>query len=443
MTAMLEKVSNLLKTKQVLSLAANVLSAGVAFLSFSLLAHFFEPEDLGVWMLYLTGYSFMEMIKAGMLQSALIKFTSGNTADQEREYIGSGWVILSTGTFLLAILLWAVKSIFYVQLSSSAWIEFFNWYPWVAMAMLPQNMALWVMQARQEFMAILKLRMLNTLLFLVLVVSIFVFKLSINEVFIGNFLLQLVSSIYAMLSPFAAIKSVASFQKDKAMQLLHYGKFHIAAFLGTNLLKSADTFLVNFFLGPAAVAVYAVPLRLSELNEIPVRALTSTAMPAMSAAHNRNDKAAIAHIFFSQSGLLTLALLPLQIFAMFFAAEIIQLTAGEAYSDAVPLLRIFLLYGIFLSADRFSGIALDAINLPKINMIKVFLMATANVIGDLVVIKMGFGLVGVAWVTILNAVVGIGVGWYFLGKKVDLSWPVLVASIKPYFSSLQIQLKRF
>jgi len=276
----------------------------------------------------------------------------------------------------------------------------------------------------------------------VLVALVFTFKLAINEVFVGNLLLQIISSIYALFTPFAGLKNIRFYNTEKAKQLFHYGKFHIAAFLGTNLLKSADTFLVNFFLGPAAVAVYAVPLRLSELNEIPVRALTSTAMPAMSAAHNRNDKTAIAQIFFSQSGLLTLAMLPFQIFAMIFATEIIQLTAGNAYSEAVPLFRIFLLYGIFLSADRFSGIALDAINLPKINMIKVFFMATANIVGDILVIKLGFGLVGVAWVTILNAFVGIGVGWYFLSKNVNLSLPVFIASIKPYFSSFQIQLKR-
>jgi O-antigen/teichoic acid export membrane protein len=51
----------------------------------------------------------------------------------------------------------------------------------------------------------------------------------------------------------------------------------------TNLLRSADTLIISLSpMGSAAVALYSIPLKLTELQQIPLRSFVATAFPKMS-----------------------------------------------------------------------------------------------------------------------------------------------------------------
>jgi hypothetical protein len=69
--------------------------------------------------------------------------------------------------------------------------------------------------------------------------------------------------------------------------------------------------------------------------------------------------------------------------------------------------------------DRYLGIALDSLDLPHINSMKVVLMASLNVFGDWYVLSHQIGLNAVAFITVLNTLFGIFVGMYYLNKKLS------------------------
>ena len=72
----------------------------------------------------------------------------------------------------------------------------------------------------------------------------------------------------------------------------------------------------------------------------------------------------------------------------------------------VTIFRIFTLYTLFLPYDRFTGVLLDSINKPKLNLYKVIVMAVANVIGDVVGVFIFNSLEVVAIVTVVFTIIG-------------------------------------
>jgi len=238
--------------------------------------------------------------------------------------------------------------------------------------------------------------------------------------------------------------------------ILDFGKYTSGTLIGSNLLKSADTFILGLspFIGVTGVALYSVPLKLTEILEIPVRSFAMTAFPIMSKASIEGNKDLVKKIYYQYAGGLTYMLLPVLIFSFIFAEEFVTILGGPDYKETASVFRIFCIYGLLIPLDRFTGITLDSINMPKQNFIKVVYMTLANIIGDAIVV---FGLyylilavsivtliigVGytnheiiiqtastftmitvldlVAMVTILFALVGILVGNFYLKKQLDI-----------------------
>jgi O-antigen/teichoic acid export membrane protein len=107
---------------------------------------------------------------------------------------------------------------------------------------------------------------------------------------------------------------------------------------------------------------------------------------------------------------LTLGLLVLLPIPLAFAESIVTLVAGPGYGESAPILIVFAFYALLLPTDRFLGVVLDVIDRPDLNMAKVAVMVTANVVGDLIVILSGGGLVWVAVVSVAMTGIGIGFG---------------------------------
>lgn len=169
------------------------------------------------------------------------------------------------------------------------------------------------------------------------------------------------------------------------------------------------------------LAVYYIPQRLMEIFEIPLRAFIATALPVMSAAVHREDKRYVSYIMKKYAGMLTIALIPIAIVSFIAADLIIGLLFGGKYqhSDAGNIFRIFMCFVMLLPIDRFFGITLDIIGKPQLNMIKVFIMLTVNVIGDFAGIFIFHNLYGVAIASIFTFFSGAIFGYWALKKHLE------------------------
>ena len=128
--------------------------------------------------------------------------------------------------------------------------------------------------------------------------------------------------------------------------------------------------------------------------------------------------------FYAYSGAITLLFVPVSIICFVFAEELILLLGGKEYSSVLPQLtlifRIFTLYTLLLPIDRFTGVLLDSINKPALNLNKVIVMTLANIVVDLIAVFVFESLVWVAVGTVIFTLIGIFLGFHYLGREIQV-----------------------
>ncbi|OYT17781.1 MAG: hypothetical protein B7C24_00530 [Bacteroidetes bacterium 4572_77] len=432
---MVGKIKHILQEKNIQSLAGNMLTAGFGFLNFILLARTFDKDVFGEWILYLTAATFVEMFRFGITRTALIRFLAGANKEEEKKLIGSNWLIGLVTTVLIAIILYAILGIFPQQIENSGFSLFFQWYPILAFLNLPFNNALTILQAKQEFDKIFVVKFLNSGLFFIgLFINFMWLQRPLVEIIWFHLGISLVVSIITSLANWDGIKYLKHADKATNKTILNFGKYTTITLIGTNLLKSADTFIIALSpLGVTAVALYSIPLKLTEVLQIPLRSFVATAFPKMSKASIQNDLKMVRYYFYSYSGSITIMFIPIVLAGFFFSDIFILILGGEKYlgidpatgANASHIFKIFAIYGLLLPIDRLTGVGLDSINKPKKNFYKIIFMVVANIIGDLIAVFIFKSLFAVAIATIVFTVIGMLVGYYYLNKELDLKFRLI------------------
>lgn len=444
----------LFRNNNFLSLTNNGLIAVFGFLSFLMLVRQLPREEFGEWVLFITLGGFVDMLRFGITRTAIIRFLSGADEKQAKQLIGSNNFINLISTFFLSIVIYLVYLNFSETIDESGFGMFFKWYPLLSFFSLTFNNAQSIQQAVMRFDIMLWLRLINVGSFMIFLAANIKLGFGINIILWVYMLTNLASSIVASLFNWDGIRHTFVATKETHKLVLNFGKYTTGTLIGSNLLRSSDAFIIGLspFLGTAGVALYSIPLKLTEIIEIPLRSYTATAFPEMSKASIENNKDLVKNIFYVNSGGLSLLLIPIMLVCFIFAEEAVLILGGADYLETANVFRIFCIYGLLLPLDRFLGVALDSVNRPKQNFYKVLYMASANIIGDIFVVFglslvfMGFSfsdvwlnvndigvladsmsdeimiltLQWVAIITILFTLIGIIVGYYYLNKELSL-----------------------
>jgi len=420
----IKKIKHIVFNQDFLSLLGNLVYAALGFVSFLILTRSFPKDVFGEWVLFITAANFVEMFRFGITRTAIVRFLSGANESEKEKLIGANWLIGIVITVFLVIVIFVVNLFFSENIKSSGFGLFFLWYPLYAVLNLPFNNALTVLQAKLQFGKILKLRTINILLFdIFLLANLLYLKLDITTVLIVFLILTAFTSIISLINKWDGVYLLRKSDKKTINKILDFGKYTTGTLIGSNLLKSADTFIIGMspFLGTAGVALYSVPLKLTEVMEIPLRSFAATAFPKMSKASIENNLEKVKSLFYKYAGSLTLLFIPFSIFNFIFAEFFVTILGGAEYIETANIYRVFCLYGLILPLDRFTGVGLDAINKPKQNFYKVIFMVVANIVGDLIAVFVFQSVFYVALITILMTFVGIVVGYYYFNKEVKLS----------------------
>jgi O-antigen/teichoic acid export membrane protein len=443
---------HIIREENFLSLAGNALIALFGVGGFALLARSLQPHDFGSWILFLTAGSFLEMFRFGITSTGLIRFLSGAGTVERRQLIGANALIGAVATLILVVLLFAIRMIFDRAISGSALALFFTWYPPLAILNLPWNNALVLLQADRSYGKILFLKVINSGgFFLILLTSHLYFKFNLRSLTIALLLVNGFTSLIAILRGWDGWADLGSATRRHVNDLFSFGKYTMFTLIGTNLLRSADTFILGISpLGNAAVALYAIPLKLTELQQIPLRSFTATAFPKMSKAslEGRNEQA--RDLFYTYTGALTILFAMISMITFFFAEYLVLILAGRAYTvidpttgfDAVSILRIFSIYGLLLPLDRMTGIFLDSINRPGQNAVKVFFMVAANVVGDFIAVFHFQSLIWMAIGSVLFTIIGIVAGMHFMNRETPIQYGRLWSDGICFYSTLFRQMVR-
>lgn len=406
------------------------MTAALGLLGFLLLTRGLEKSLFGDWVLYTSLATFFDLLRFGLTSTALVRFASGGSSEQKKAYLGTSFKIGLYAVLALAVLLWFILFLtdYFELRMNNGYYLFLQYYPILAILNLSWNNSVSYFQAGQNFKSILVIRLMNVGTFvLFLIVNHLFLRWGIMEILYAHLVCNLLPSILVFVKKWDGLLYIKRATKETLSEMLNFGKFSMGTLVGSSLLRSADTFIIGLspVLGSVGIAQYAIPLKLTDLLGIPLRSFTVTAFPKMSKLSLDGKINEFRDVFYSYSGAVTFLFIPVAIGGFIFAEPLVWILGGDQYKDSIPLLanifRIFSVYSILLPLDRFTGVALDSINLPKMNFYKVVVMTSANIIGDLVAVFVFQSLQAVALVTVVFTLIGIFIGYYYLNREIKVN----------------------
>jgi O-antigen/teichoic acid export membrane protein len=413
-----------------LSLAGNLSISFFGFAGFAFLARSFPINSFGEYVLFISSGTFIEMFRFGITNTAIIRYLSGADASDRQKYIGSNGLIGLVATVFIAVILIVCHFLFADSIQKAGYGLFFTWYPLLAFLNLPFNTALVILQADQKFGKILIIRIINSGgFFLVLAVNFFFLKMSLLQLVLAMIMVNAIASVICMMLGWDGLRYIRKATVPTNKTLLDFGKYTTFTLIGTNLLRSADTLIISLSpMGPAAVALYSIPMKLTELQQIPLRSFAATAFPKMSKASILGKIDEVKSIFYSYSGAITYLFFFISLVTFLFADFFVLILGGHQYIGTDPvtgvntanIVRVFSIYGLLLPVDRMTGVGLDSVNKPGMNLIKVCFMVVANIIGDLIAVFVFKSLIAVSIASVIFTIIGVLIGFYFLDQELHI-----------------------
>lgn len=421
---MLKKIFHDNHSISLLTTGINILFAG---LGFWLLINTYPKEDIGKWVIYSTGLQLVEMFRAGLLFTALIKFLSIHNDDslKRREIIGSAWVLGLASSLVILLFLYSIFFMAKETLIQKGFSLFFELFSLSFMLLMPLSIGVPILISRQEFKKIFFIRLGSTLpVTIFLALNCFMLKLDLTKAILISIILSLPMAIYCIINGVSGIQYIFKFSNQIIMKLLNFGKYSMLTLLGANLLRSSDVYIIGLFLSSVDVANYGIPFKIIILFESFLNSFCDVAMPRISREAGFNDNSAIRKLFYKYAGFITAIMIPCIVLFSLASKSLLWLIGGSKFLDNPAIyyvLLIFIISFLFHPVDRFTGVTLDSINQPVKNLLKVIIMVTINIIGDLIVINIYKSIIPVALITILNVIAGSIIGLLFLKKEIGIN----------------------
>ncbi|MEM8846989.1 MAG: oligosaccharide flippase family protein [Bacteroidota bacterium] len=445
---MLQKLKHIGKEKNLSSLMANVSVAFLGLLSFMLLTRQLPKELFGEWVLFITLATFVDLLRFGLTRTSSVRLLSGADNEQKKTILGSSFrinLILLVALTVFCWLLYGLVILADLQINNG-YSLFLIYYPFLALSNLSWNNAMSLFQAEQNFNRMMWVRLSNVGLFCLFLGINWWLQWDLIAIIWVNILVNAISGVWCSLRNWDGLMLLGAAKKKIEKELINFGKYSMGTLISSSLLKSSDTFIIGMspLLGSAGIAMYAIPLKLTDLLGIPLHSFTMTAYPRMAKKSVEGDVLGAKKIFYSYVGIVTLLFFPVALGGFVFAEQMVLFLGGNEYLDSLPLLtlifRVFTAYIMLLPIDRFTGVLLDSINKPKLNLYKVLVMTSANIVLNLLAVFVFESLVAVAVGTVLFTIMGMIMGFYYLKKEIQVESKHIVSESLVFLKNLKTHL---
>ena len=411
------------RSENFFSLAGNMLFAAFSLVTFLLMVRFLDRELYGSWVIYITAATLLDMLRSGFTGTPAIRLISTTSGTARKRVIAASYQLSGVTTLGLGVLFLAGYALIHSPYPGGYYLPVLLFYPVLALASLPHNQASVVSQGMMNFRRVLVMRaMQGGLNFLLVSGYILLAEATLQGLILMHLLANGLTSLVTVLKSWDGLAHIRLIHKATLRKIMNFGKYATASYIGSNLLRSSDTFLLSMspVMGAEAIAIYAIPFKLVELVEIPLRSFTATSFPKLSLAYHAS-KEKFNHHLVQYLVLTVLLLLPVIGALLLFSSPLLQLLGGGGYLDSLQLQKSIVLivaaYIFFLPFDRYAGVGLLAIDRPRLNFKKIMMMLLANILFDLIAIFVFHSLILVAAATLIFTLAGIGLGWYYLQRE--------------------------
>lgn len=385
-----------------------------------ILARYWDQDTFGTWVVFLAITNIIEVSRMGLLMNGLIKYLT----DKPKE---AG--VITTASLTMNIALTGIVSVLLLGLAYlTAWlmsepvlIPMLLFYILTTIALIPFFQFNFIQQANLDFRGF---SFSNIMKQGVLFAFIAYMYFTGGEIpLMSLVVVQLVAAILASLTSYAFGKKYLSFSKtidwSWVKRLYDYGKFAFGTNLSTMLYKSIDKLMLGAMLGTSFSGIYENAIKVNQMAEIPTQSIANLLFP-QSARKANEGKAGVKLLYEKAVGAILAVLIPSILFVLIFADWIVFFLFGEKYEESGNLLRITILYGLFIPYAVQFGTVIDSMGEPKVNFKFTLLSMALNVIFNLTFIYW-LGLYGAAYGTLLTYIVTFLLMQNLLRKKLNVN----------------------
>lgn len=225
-----------------------------------------------------------------------------------------------------------------------------------------------------------------------------------------------------------------------AKMLFNYGKYTLGTNLSAVFMRNVDTWMLGWYISPAAVAIYNVAIRIANLFEVPTMALASVLFPQAVKKAETEGLGAVKELYEKSVAMLVVMLLPLVIGVIIFSDLIVEIIAGPDYAEAGVILNITMLYGLIIPFNKQLGILLDAVGKAKTNMFFVARNAIINCVLNALMIPV-WGIEGAAYATLFTMLIVLLINQVYLKKTFDVRLLAIAKNMRYYAYELPKRIK--
>lgn len=412
----------------------------LGFIGFMILVRIFTPAEFGVWVLFVSITAIVEMSRNGFLQNGMIKFLVNQDEAEERKMQMAALILNTALTLVLMIVLWVTAHPLENLLNAPGLGRLLRIYVAVLPLLIFHTHNLILMQAKLDFKAYFFAGIAKSLPFFLVILVYYFLDQQVD--------LPLLAWIQNI--TFAIAVAVSCFQVRKTFkiawgwfdqhinQVFHFGKFVFGTNLVSMLTGSLDKFLLGVLLSPVQVALANAAGRVINMIEIPVNSIASIAYPKASAAHDANEADEVSRIYHYTVGMMLSMTGPFFLICLIFAEPIILIIAGTDYMEAAPFLRVVAVMCLLSPFDRQSGVMLDAIGKPSLNMLMVMGTFVYSIAFTWLFIQ-SLGLYGAAYGMVTAVFITVVIKQFILRRFLPISVRVpFILAIKNYPQMLRM-----
>ena len=362
---------------------------------------------MGAWSLFLSIATILETGKGGLIKNALIKFINSSERNDHAKIETASILINLFVTLISGVVILTAAPTLGAYWDIAELDTMLYWYVGTLVLLIPFSHFEYIQQAHHSFSGILSSYLVRQgTLFALIVATVF---LPPQEHYLRNLVIFQTIGVAggAVVGYRYARQFIAkqwAYSKEWVRKLWGYGKFVFATSLSSLVFRSTDQIMVASYISTAAVALYNVSIRVTNLMDIPSTVASEVMFPKSVKISSENDDKRTKYMYEKSVGIILAFMLPVSVFIMVFPEEVIRLIASEKYLDATELLQITIVYSLFLPFLKQFGTTMDATGRPNINFLLIFALAVLNIISNYGFIQY-FGLPGAAYGTLFTYVV--------------------------------------
>lgn len=393
------------------------------FASFYLLIRKLNRHDYGVWILFLSTIAVFAMARNGLLQSATIKYVAGTRNRSEQDTIMATTFSMNLAITGILIALLFVVAPFLGRIWEAPELVPMLWF--FSISFVFSSLQMHFNAVEQSFLNFKGTFLTNIiyqgLFFLYILTSyLFNFEVTPMKLVYANFFSNIVATLPSYL--FARRRMHSFFRLDWSWtkRIFRYGKYSMGTSINAILSDSIDQMMLGAMLSPTATSVFNIAVRISNLASIPTNAMGSIVFPQGAKRLEEQGLPALKYLYEKSVGTILAMLIPALLFIFLFAETFIHYIAGEKYDESLPLLKITLLYSLFMPFSRQMGVILDSIGKTKLNFLLVLASGISNIVTNYFFIAQ-WGIIGAAFATLSTYLFFFAISQYTLRKLLNVN----------------------